>query len=82
MYFGYPKNSHEQSEWGKHKRTLSGLAEASHALADTTEAEELLRRALYLPRGYAGYHIVVAWTLAKSIQIIGPADAPSLINAH
>jgi hypothetical protein len=65
--------------WGNHSRTLAALAEAySRILGEHTIAGDLLRRALALPFGYAGYQAVASLSLAASVHLCDTSDTASV----
>jgi hypothetical protein len=62
--------------WGTHKRRLIALAEAySTAPVLGRDPTELIRRALRIPYGFAGYQAPACLTLAEAVEIIRPGES-------
>ena len=71
----------QSDQWGRHKRTLSALAEAHTILGDHAHVDGLLWTALTMPTGFAGF-LTYAWlTLAESIRICRPTAADKIEQA-
>ena len=61
--------------WGEHKRRLGALSEAaSRILKRDPTAEQLIRQAVQLPFGFAGFQAPACLTLAESISVARPGD--------
>jgi hypothetical protein len=72
---------HAGDSWGDHRRRLSALAEALMLIdRDPAHALDLLKLALALPFGFAGFQTTACLGLAESLRICG-ADAGALGQA-
>ena len=61
--------------WGSHKRRLTALAEALHAvLGRADEARHLFQDLLHLPYGFAGFEAPACLTLVEGMQVCRAPD--------
>jgi hypothetical protein len=68
--------------WGRHKRRLGALAEASsRSQQQAHNSQPQLRGALGTPFGFAGYQAPACLTLAESVMIATPEDTPAVQRA-
>jgi len=65
--------------WSHYQRRASALAEVyAVALGQTDDAAPLLKLARELPKGFAGFRVFSALTLAESTLIAAPADRAAI----
>lgn len=62
----------EGDSWGTHRRRFASLAETMHILAgDSEQSRDLIRRALNLPFGFAGFQAPANLMVAEAARICG-----------
>lgn len=65
--------------WGRHKRRLCALAEATRlGLGDEVAAWSLVELAMALPFGFAGFESSACLALAETTHIVRPADSDTV----